>query len=75
MDVNVRYWELTPLRDAPQMPSAWACLLLALVPPLWARVMRPRLADWDRRHAVAEEQALAARATAAAGWAPLTESV
>ena len=75
MDVNVRYSELTPLPDAPQMPSAWACLLIALIPPLWARVMRPRLADWDRRHAVAEEQTLSARATAAAGWAPLTESV
>lgn len=68
MDVDVRYWKLTPLPDAPQMPSAWLCLLLALVPPLWVRVMRPRLAAWDRHHAVGDEQDLARQASAAAGW-------
>ena len=47
MDVDVRYWELTPLPHAPQLPSAWACLLLALVPPLWERLLRRRLAFSD----------------------------
>lgn len=69
MDVDVRYWNLTPLPEAPQMPSAWLCLLLALVPPLWMRVMRPRLDHWDRYHATPQERHLAHQANAAAGWA------
>ena len=72
MDVDVRYWELTPLPHAPQLPSAWACLLLALVPPLWERLLRRRLDDWDRRYAEGEERRLAAAASAAAGWTPAT---
>ena len=68
MDVDVRYWQLTPLPDAPQLPSAWVCLLLALVPPLWERLLRRRLDDWDRRYAEGEERRLAAAASAAAGW-------
>ncbi|MGK2941923.1 MAG: fatty acid desaturase [Immundisolibacter sp.] len=75
MDIDVRYWNLTPLPDAPQMPSAWLCLLMALLPPLWLRVMRPRLADWDQQHAVGAEQSLARQANAAAGWSqPVAET-
>jgi alkane 1-monooxygenase len=35
---------------APQLPTGYPlAVLLALVPPLWRRVMAPRLADWHRR--------------------------
>jgi alkane 1-monooxygenase len=36
-------------------------ILLTLVPPLWFRLMAPRVAAWDRDFATAEERALAAR--------------
>lgn len=67
-DADVRYWQLTPLPDAPQMPSAWLCILLALIPPLWVRTIQPRLQKWDMHHANAAEQALARQANLAAGW-------
>lgn len=62
LDADVPYPALVPMTDAPQMPSAWACLLLALVPPLWERTARARLAHWDRHHASAAERALAGAA-------------
>ena len=67
-NVDVRYWQLTPYPDAPQMPSAWLCILLALVPPLWVRTIQPRLKHWDLHHANEAEKALAQQANLAAGW-------
>ncbi|RLA04659.1 MAG: xylene monooxygenase, partial [Gammaproteobacteria bacterium] len=62
------YWQLTPLPNAPQMPSAWLCILLALIPPLWVRSIQPRLQQWDLQQANKAEQALARQANIAAGW-------
>ncbi|MGB3555749.1 MAG: alkane 1-monooxygenase [Jannaschia sp.] len=37
--------------DAPQLPAGYPVMtLLALVPPLWHRVMDPRVRDWRARH-------------------------
>lgn len=42
--------------DAPQMPTGYAgMVLLALVPPLWFRVMNPRVAAWREQHAIEAE--------------------
>lgn len=39
--------ELRPEPLAPQMPTGYSgMVLLAFVPPLWFRVMNPRVADW-----------------------------
>jgi alkane 1-monooxygenase len=44
------YERLRHQDDAPQLPAGYATmLLLALVPPLWFRVMNPRVADWHAR--------------------------
>ena len=67
-NVDVRYWQLTPYPDAPQMPGAWFCILLALVPPLWVKTVQPRLQHWDQHHANEAEKALARQANLAAGW-------
>lgn len=67
-NVDVRYWQLTPYPDAPQMPGAWFCILLALVPPLWVKTVQPRLQHWDRHHANEAEKNLARQANFAAGW-------
>jgi alkane 1-monooxygenase len=41
------YWKLRHFEGAPQHPAGYATMvLLSLVPPLWFRVMNPRLAAW-----------------------------
>jgi NAD(P)H-flavin reductase/ferredoxin len=65
---------LQPFADAPQMPTGYlGTILLALVPPLWRRVMAPRLADWDARFATPAERLLVAEAARAAVDAPRPE--
>lgn len=45
--VTTHYEELRHRDDAPQLPTGYpAAVLIALVPPLWRRVMEPRLARW-----------------------------
>jgi NAD(P)H-flavin reductase/ferredoxin len=51
------FHELQPFADAPRMPTGYLGTIgLTLVPPLWRRVMAPRLADWDARFATAAER-------------------
>lgn len=46
-NVNRRYEELEHHASAPQLPAGYAAMVLAaLVPPLWRRVMHPRLRAW-----------------------------
>lgn len=53
------YWDLRILDDAPILPFGLSVMsVIALVPPLYFRVIGPRLDDWDRRLASAEELAL-----------------
>jgi alkane 1-monooxygenase len=41
------YWLLRHIPDSPQLPAGYATMaLLALVPPLWRRVMDPRVEAW-----------------------------
>jgi alkane 1-monooxygenase len=59
------YGMLALEEDSPKLPSGlMASALVAAVPPLWRRVMAPRLARWDREQATEEECALAAAAEA-----------
>lgn len=53
------FWELRPIEGAPRLPVGYqAAALLSLVPPLWHRVIDPRLARWDAEMANDEERAL-----------------
>jgi alkane 1-monooxygenase len=46
------YWKLQHVADSPQLPAGYATMLLcALVPPLWRRVMDPRVRAWQRHGA------------------------
>ncbi len=66
------YTALQPMRDAPLMLSGYlSTLLVTLLPPLWHRLMAPRLLDWDRQQASATERQLAAEANARSGIAAL----
>lgn len=56
---DLAFWNLKPYSDAPAMPYGYlTTILIAMVPPLWFRVIAPALRDWDERHASKEERAL-----------------
>jgi len=60
------FWRLNATSEAPLLPYGYeAMALIAFVPPLWHRLMRPQLVDWDRRLASDDERGL----VHARGWA------
>ncbi len=66
------YCELGTTSQAPELPYGYHTMaLIALVPPLWNRIMGPLLADWDRRLASEGEWRLLHER----GWASETEVV
>ncbi len=65
---EVPYHELRPMPDAPMMVSGYlSTLILTMVPPLWHRLMTPKVLEWDRRQATSHERQLAAQANARSG--------
>ena len=65
---EVPYQDLKPFADAPMMLGGYlATIVVAMIPPLWHRLMTPRVLAWDRQHASAEERELAATANARSG--------
>jgi len=65
---TVPYHHLTPYEDVIRPGSAYGYFLLTLVPPLWHKIMREHLQQWDERYASAEELVLAKEANIKAGW-------
>lgn len=46
------FWSLPAYADAPEMPQGYlTTIFLCLVPPLWKRIIDPKLAAWDRDYA------------------------
>ena len=65
---EVPYQDLRPYPDAPMMINGYlTTILVAMVPPLWHRLMTPKVLAWDRDHANPEERGLAARANGRSG--------
>ncbi len=65
---EVPYQDLKPMPDAPQMITGYlTTIIVTLIPPLWHRLMTPKILEWDRVHASAEEKLLARNANAASG--------
>ncbi len=63
------FWRLRPLPEAPMLPAGYmGMLLVALVPGLFERLMRPRLDAWDAHHADPTEQRIVAQENRRAGW-------
>lgn len=64
---DVPFWHLKPYPEAPTMPYGYlTTIFIAMVPPLWFRVIGPELTRWDNQHATAEERSIAEHLTAAA---------
>jgi len=57
---NLRYWELRSYPDAPKLPYGYlSCLYLAFfAPPLFKKIMKPRLREWDEKYANENERKL-----------------
>jgi alkane 1-monooxygenase len=59
------FWELDALDNAPMLPYGYQTMaFIALTPPLWRRIMRPLLVNWDETHASAAEREV----VRARGW-------
>jgi alkane 1-monooxygenase len=65
---EVPYQDLKPFPDAPMMISGYlTTIVVAMIPPLWHKLMTPKVQAWDRQYATPEELALAAKANAKSG--------
>lgn len=69
LDGHTPFYDLKPEPEAPQMPSLFLCFISGIIPQIWFKyIAKPRLEDWDKRFASAEERVLAMQANAKAGW-------
>ncbi len=58
-NANVPFQNLKPFPDAPSMPSGYlGTMFVTLLPPLWFKIMHPKLAHWDCNYASEEEKRL-----------------
>lgn len=65
---EVPYQDLKPFPEAPMMISGYlTTIVVAMIPPLWHRLMTPKVLEWDRTFASEEEKVLAAQANAKSG--------
>jgi alkane 1-monooxygenase len=69
---EVPFQDLQPMPQAPQMIGGYLTTIgVALFPPLWHRLMTPRVLTWDRDFASPAERALAREANARSGLSAL----
>jgi NAD(P)H-flavin reductase/ferredoxin len=65
---EVPFHALQPFPDAPKMISGYlTTIVVALIPPLWHRLMAPKVRDWDDKFASDDERALAQAARQRSG--------
>jgi len=68
------FWNLRPFPQAPTLDYGYlTSIILSMFPPLWHRLMIPKLKQWDERYATPEERALAAAQNAASGLPALMQ--
>jgi alkane 1-monooxygenase len=67
---ETRFWDLEPSAAPNYGLGYFTLLVIALIPPLWTRFVRPKLADWDRKSATPGERSIAAQINQRIGWAP-----
>ncbi|WP_201746315.1 alkane 1-monooxygenase [Veronia nyctiphanis] len=69
---EVPYQDLKPMHDAPMMFGGYlSTILLTLIPPLWHKVMSPKVLEWDSVYASDEEKKLANDANLVSGISEL----
>jgi len=72
---DVPYQDLKPFPEAPMMINGYlTTIIVAMIPPLWHRLMTPKVLAWDRDYATPEERQLAVRANARSGIPALQQA-
>ncbi|NKF49858.1 alkane 1-monooxygenase [Shewanella sp. WXL01] len=67
---QVKYQDLKPYQDAPMMISGYLfTVTIAMIPPLWHKLMIPKLKAWDCEFASEAEKVLADKANQQTGMA------
>jgi NAD(P)H-flavin reductase/ferredoxin len=65
---EVPYQDLRPYPDAPMMINGYlTTIMVAMLPPLWHKLMTPKVQAWDRDFATGEERELAVAANQKSG--------
>ena len=73
---EVPYQDLKPYPEAPMMINGYlTTIVVALIPPLWHKLMIPKVLEWDQKYATAEELELVREANAKSGIKAFQESV
>lgn len=53
---HIPFYQLRPYEDAPMMLNGYlGTISLTLIPPLWFKLMKPKLEQWDQVHATEQE--------------------
>jgi hypothetical protein len=72
---EVPYQDLKPFPEAPMMINGYlTTIVVALIPPLWFKLMTPKVQEWDKQYASADERKLAAEANQRSGIAAMMAS-
>ena len=51
------YWNLKLRDSAPQLPYGYLnMIIISLIPPLFKKIMHPKLVSWDKEYATEEEK-------------------
>jgi alkane 1-monooxygenase len=67
---EVPYGELRPYPDAPMMVDGYlSTMFLTMVPPVWHRLMTPKVLEWDQVYATPKEKRMALEANRRSGMA------
>jgi hypothetical protein len=72
---EVPYQDLKPFPEAPMMINGYlTTIVVALIPPLWFKLVTPKVQEWDKQYASADERKLAAEANQRSGIAAMMAS-
>lgn len=56
---HLPFWKLEPMPEAPMLPYGYmSMILIALIPPLFRKIMDPLVLDWDQNQASHDEKKL-----------------
>ncbi len=65
---EVPYGELRPYPHAPMLPDGYlSTIFLAMVPPVWHKLMVPKVLEWDQVYATPKEKRMAYEANRVSG--------
>ena len=71
---EVPYGELRPYPDAPMMVDGYlSTMFLTMIPPVWHRLMTPKVLEWDQVYATPKEKRMAYEANQVSGMAAFSE--